>query len=205
MRRAQGLRGVGARLREHHDELVAAEPSRFRAVRNGLHEHPRDLVQERVAELVPGPVVDLLEVVTVDDEQADRQPPLLCERQLAIETLLEAAAIENPGERVRDRALPLASQRDRGVERCGYVGREQRGAVELDRVDPLAGAADRDERSELRAVRTEREPDERARAVRATWRRSRGRAPRRRWPDQPWARADSSSALVRGGCGARVT
>lgn len=68
----QRLCRVGAGSRQHYDEFVASEPSRFSAVGEHLYEDAGDLVQERVAELVTGTVVDLLEVVAVDHEKAYR-------------------------------------------------------------------------------------------------------------------------------------
>ena len=79
---------------------------------------------------MPGPVVDLLEVVAVDDEKAQRHAPLLRGGELALEPLLEPAAVQDPGERVGDGALALALERECGVEGRCDVGREHRSRVE---------------------------------------------------------------------------
>ena len=142
----------------------SSPPSRAASAPSGSapYEHLRDLVQERVAELVPRAVVDVLEVVAVDDEQAQRLAPLLRERQLAIEPLFQPAAVEDPGERVRDRAVALVLQGERDVERRPDVSGENGRRVELHGIRALARADRRNHRPELVAARPQREPDERA-------------------------------------------
>ena len=61
-------------------------------------------------------VVDLLEIVAVDDKEAQRQPPLLGEGELALEPLLETAAIEDSRQRIGRGAQTLALERESGVE-----------------------------------------------------------------------------------------
>ena len=113
---AECLCEVGVRAREHHDELVAAETGRGSAVRERAAENVGHLLQQRVAELVPCSVVDLLEVVAVDDKQAQRHPPLLGDSELAFQPLLETAAIEDSRERIGHCAQTLALERESGVE-----------------------------------------------------------------------------------------
>ncbi len=153
---------VGVRAREHDDELVAAEPRGLGARGQRPHEHAPDLVQERVAELVPGAVVDLLEVVAVDDEHAQWPAQVLRDGELALELLLEPAAVEDPRQRVRDRAPALELKGGRGVEARRHVSREHRGRVELDGIDSLVGSNRRHERAQIGPARPERKPDERA-------------------------------------------
>lgn len=68
---------IRTRPGQHDDELVAAEPCRARTFRERGDEDVGDLAEERVAELVPCSIVDLLEVVAVDDEEAQGDSALL--------------------------------------------------------------------------------------------------------------------------------
>ena len=124
--RSKRLRRIGARAGEHHDELVSTEAGCLGAFRQRPGQHVRDLLQERIAERMTCAVVDVLEVVAVDDEKAQRHPPILCRDEFALEPLLEAAAIEDSRQRIGHRAEPLALQRECGVERrcdmCGEYG-----------------------------------------------------------------------------------
>ena len=73
-------RGIRVHPGQHDDELVAAEAGRRRAFRADCAEHEPDLAQQRVAELVTGAVVDVLEVVAVEHDEAQRPPILLRDR-----------------------------------------------------------------------------------------------------------------------------
>ncbi len=81
---AERLGRIRACSREHHDELVTTETSSFGALGQRTQQDVGDLAQERVTELVPGAVVDLLEVVAVDDEDAQRYALLLRLGQCAL-------------------------------------------------------------------------------------------------------------------------
>ena len=61
-------------------------------------------------------IVDLLEVVAVDDEQAQREALLLRVEQRELEPLLEAAPVQDPRQRIRRRAETLALEGERRVE-----------------------------------------------------------------------------------------
>ena len=69
---AERLGHIGAGAGEHDNELVAAEPRCLGSIREGPTEHIGNLAKEGVSELVPGAVVDLLEVVAIDDQEAER-------------------------------------------------------------------------------------------------------------------------------------
>ena len=105
----------------------AAEPPRDSAARNTRP----DLAEQGVAELMAGAVVDVLEVVAVEHDEAQRSPLLLRVRELALEPILEAPAVEQTGQSVRMGAQTLSVERERGIERGRRVGSEQRGHLGL--------------------------------------------------------------------------
>ena len=113
---AERLRGVHTGSREHDDELVASDTSGLRSVRQRTHEDVRDLAEQGVAELVARAIVDLLEVVAVDDEQAQSEALLLRVEQRELEPLLEAAPVQDPRQRIRRCAETLALEGERRVE-----------------------------------------------------------------------------------------
>ena len=160
--RAQRGSEVGVRAREHDDELVAAEPRDLGAQGQRAHKYPPDLVEQRVPELVPGAVVDLLEVVAVEDEHAQRLAHLLRDAELPLELLLEAAAVEYPRERVRYRTAALELKRGGRVEARRHMRREHGRGVELLGVDSLVRSNRRDDRPQLGPARPKRKPDQRA-------------------------------------------
>jgi hypothetical protein len=98
---------------------------------------------------VSGAIVDLLEVVAVDHEQAQRHAVLLGRLELALDALLEAAAVQNSCERIGDGGLPLAPRSDGGVERRGDVCGEDGRGIELCPRETLATGAFRAPRREL--------------------------------------------------------
>ena len=110
--------GLGrARAREEDGELVAADaPDRVARPQRGAH-RPRGPAELVVARPVAEPVVRALEVVEVDEEEADRRAGATGAAQLGVEALVEPAAVERAGERVgaRDaregRALALVLAR----------------------------------------------------------------------------------------------
>ena len=109
--------------REQHDELVAAVARGDVVVLGVGDERVGDLAQHRVTGLVPVGVVDLLEVVDVEHEQADRRGQALRPRHLSLERLVEQPPVGEAGERVAGgQALVLTEQagvaeRERGVHR----------------------------------------------------------------------------------------
>ena len=113
---------------------------------------------------MPGAVVDLLEVVAVDDEEAQRYALLLRRGAARARALLEAATVEDAGERIGCRAQSLASESERRVERRRDVSGEHRGRVEADRIHVTDVAIDPHERAELARIRAQRKPDDRPRA-----------------------------------------
>ena len=62
---------LGAASREHDDELVAGVADADVVGPDGRAQHPRDLAQRAVADVVAVGVVDLLEAVEVHDHQRD--------------------------------------------------------------------------------------------------------------------------------------
>ena len=152
---AQSLGGVRARAREHDDELVATDASGLGVLRQRAHEDVGDLAQQRVAELVPGAVVDLLEVVAVDHEEAQRESSLLRVQERELESFLEPAPVEDACERVRRGAQPLALERERRIERRSDVRCQDGCRVEHGRVHALGGAADAHQRADVAGVGAE--------------------------------------------------
>ena len=108
-----------------------------------------------------GAIVDLLQVVAVDDEEAHRSASLLRGGKLALETLLEPPAVQHAGQRVGHGALALPSQCNGGIEGRRDVSGQHGSGVELHRVDPSDRPAGADERADLLAVGTQGQPHER--------------------------------------------
>ena len=63
----------------------------------------RHLRQDLVAGRVPVPVVDLLEVVDVEQDEREREAFVLGLVQVVLEPLVEVAVVAEPGERVGER------------------------------------------------------------------------------------------------------
>src|SRR5207245_2454382 len=84
---------IGTCAQKHDDELVPSETCHLRAGLDRGREDLPHLVEQSVSELVSCTVVDLLEVVAVEDEQAQRDASLLGLRQPALEALLETAPV----------------------------------------------------------------------------------------------------------------
>lgn len=148
--------------REHDDELVPAEPAGISpALDRGL-QHEADLSQQRIAELVTRPIVDLLEIVAVQDDQADRAAALLRVGELELQPLLEATAVEEPGQRVGESAAALPRERERRVDRRRSVRGQQRCGLGLGAVELTIEPCRSDEHAELLSVRAERRERDRS-------------------------------------------
>jgi hypothetical protein len=94
------------RFRKDHRELVAADPAGdVGTAHDGPHALGR-LGEHRIPGEVADPVVDLLEVVEVEDDQ--RQPPLvpMGARDLPRQRLMEVAAVVEARKRVEVGELP---------------------------------------------------------------------------------------------------
>ncbi len=141
----------------------SSPPSRAASAPSGIDRESTSATSrsKRVSELVARAVVDLLEVVAVDDEQAQRYAPVLRRGELAFEPLLEAAPVQDPRQGVRDGAESLALQREGGVERGGDVSREHGGRVEQVWIDVRRLRAQPHHRAQLAGVRAQRKPDDR--------------------------------------------
>ena len=99
-RRAPGGRVLLGGVRQDHGELVAAEPADgVRARSRWLSAWPTAEISSSPAEW-PSESVDVLEVVEVEDEQRATGVVAAGARELALELGLEAAAVEEAGERV---------------------------------------------------------------------------------------------------------
>ena len=85
--------------RKQEGEFVAAEPEGLAA----LAEACRHLREDAIADRVAVPVVDLLEVVDVEQDEREREPLVLCLVQVVLEALVEVAVVAEPGERVGER------------------------------------------------------------------------------------------------------
>ncbi len=101
----QLARVVGADVRQHERELVAAEaPDRVAATDRRL-ERGDDPAQQLVARRVPEHVVDRLELVDVQHDERARAAGAPHRRQLGHRPLFEAAPVQAAGERVGARRL----------------------------------------------------------------------------------------------------
>src|SRR5207237_10776445 len=86
-------------------ELVAADArARVYAARARLYD-VGDATQSLVARLVSVRVVDTLEVVNVNQEQAERVAVAFGARHLALQLALEASAVREYRQMIRDRRL----------------------------------------------------------------------------------------------------
>ena len=91
---------VGVGLRHQHRELVAGEAGDDVGGPHPLAQDRGDAADQVVAGLVPEAVVDLLEAVDVDDHHRALAAVAGGEGDVAVELGAEAAAVEEPGERV---------------------------------------------------------------------------------------------------------
>ena len=88
--------GVGQQYRE----LVAAEPRERVARAQPILQERRDRQDELVTGMVAERVVDVLEVVEVEDEQRPARSVARDVRDVGVELLLEAAAVEQARQRI---------------------------------------------------------------------------------------------------------
>ena len=117
---------------EEERELVASDPERLAV----LAQPAGDLREDEVALRVPQRVVQLLEVVDVEQADAEREALLLRLGEVLVEAVVEVAVVAEAGERVGERephGLQLAEdralvERD-GGERAHERGREERRAL----------------------------------------------------------------------------
>ena len=128
-------------------------------------EHARaDLLEQEVAGLMAERVVELLEAVEIGDEQRQRQAVLLGERELLAQTLVEVAAVRQPGQLVgrrlaaglRERA-DLAEAQGQPQQR-GDDGRAGEG--QRRRVDVREVAVDEDAHRRERQHERQRDGDD---------------------------------------------
>ena len=136
---------------DQHGELVAAEPrERVAAPDDGAQPH-RDVLQQAVAVVVPERVVDLLEAVEVDQQQAGQLAGAAGGGDRVLHPLVEQRAVREAREVVVQREVPQPPRGDgddpeqRGVEDEQADAEQQ---VEPERVladggrDRLVGAVD---------------------------------------------------------------
>ena len=105
---------------------------------------------------MPGPVVDVLEVVAVEDDEAQLASMLLGATELALQQILEPAPVVEARERVGVRAAALAVERHRRVERCRCVRGEERCQLTLAAVELPREAAGTNQQADLLTVRPQR-------------------------------------------------
>ena len=125
------------RRRAHdHAELLAAEPADDVVRPNAGAKRVGERAEKLVADTVPVHVVDALEVVDVEHEHRDRLVRAARFLQRGQQPLVEAAVVEEAGERVRLRLMlePRAN--------LGVVERERSGIGEPPREVELVGGED---------------------------------------------------------------
>ena len=102
---------------EQEDKLVAAEAADHVRRACVIAEAHRNRLQDRIAGQMAVLIVDGLEVVQVDEDQARGGAVALHMRQRAIELALEAAAVEHVEQRIGfDLLLKMADALARGAE-----------------------------------------------------------------------------------------
>ena len=153
---------VGAVARPHdHAELLAAEPADDVVRAHAGPERVGERAEQLVADAVTVHVVDALEVVDVEHEHRDRLVRAARLLQRGQQPLVEAAVVEEAGERVRLR-LMLEARANLGVVECerGGIGEALRevelvGSEEAVLADPVdvqhaldPGARDQRDRDE---------------------------------------------------------
>ncbi len=67
---------------------------------NGPAQPFREMDQQLVADMVAEGVIDFLEVVEVDEQQAKRSPVALGANQLGCQRRLQPGAVRQPGQRI---------------------------------------------------------------------------------------------------------
>ena len=122
--RSRLIRALGvepARLRQHHGELVPADPVRLVAASQLAAQRVGEQLQRLVARVVAARVVDGLEVVQVAEQQREAGSPF----DLAHQPGAERAPVGQPGERVVGRLVTQARRLLGGVDRRHRLVREQ--------------------------------------------------------------------------------
>ena len=151
LRHSAGL--VGIRSIEEHCELVPAQACHQVIASDDLTDAGAYLAQQRVPDLVPERVVDLLEVVQIDQQQgqaASGRGVVGQRGQCLLELVQKVATISESGELVGQcLVLVRIIQRPLLVQRQGHAGRCHRerraGESEGNRADTLRVAQDEDE------------------------------------------------------------
>ena len=100
-----GRGGAIGQVVQQHGELVAAEPREHVAPAQRVAQAVRDVAQEPVAVVVAERVVDLLEAVEVDQQQAGEPAEHADRAADPAHALVEARAVGEAGERVVERLL----------------------------------------------------------------------------------------------------
>ena len=91
---------LGARLREQHGELVAAEPRQQIGLAQPLAEHRGDRADQLVPCRMAEGVVHVLEVVEVQQQHGALASVARVPREVRLELVLEAAPVGEAGERI---------------------------------------------------------------------------------------------------------
>ncbi len=118
--------GGGVGVREQHRELVAAEPGRLRAARQGEPQALRYLEQQPVAGQVPEGVVDGAEAVEVDEDQRRAGADGLRVLQRRPGPLQQPLAVGQSGQRVAQLLLGAGAGDPEGGVQGDEGHREQR-------------------------------------------------------------------------------
>lgn len=111
-------------VRQQHDELVPAEPGDERGVWHGPAQSVCDRAQDDVTQLVPEGVVDVLEAVSVEQQQRDL-PVGLSRRQGGAEGGVQAGAVRQAGQVVGPELTCAASCSAASCRRCSVSRRRQ--------------------------------------------------------------------------------
>ena len=105
------LRAGPRAVREHGDELVAAEPGEEVRSPEGARPCVRAAPDQPISLFMTVRVVDLFEPVEIEHRNAQRPPGALSERELLVEPLVPGPAVGQPGELIAQRRpLELGDQ-----------------------------------------------------------------------------------------------
>ena len=145
-------RGLAPSVDEHR-ELLAADPEDAFVGAHAAAEDDGDPAQDLVALLVAARVVQPLEVVEVEQDEAER----VVARDRRLEPLLEGAPVRKPGQHVAPRLRAAESQRALVRERGS---REIRHRCEQRLVERVARPSGHDQRAERVSVREQRQRED---------------------------------------------
>src|SRR5205814_171362 len=107
-------------VRQHDGELLAAVARRqLAAALHAARQQPRDVLETDVAFLMAVRVVELLEQIDVDQDQAEWQTAAARTQPFGTQDEIEAAPVGDAGERIVERQLLEA--RVRGAELVGLL------------------------------------------------------------------------------------